>query len=58
MDDMTVQFSGESDWDALINHRSLNIGEEDEFEEFVKSKGYSADSQLEILETLINEWLR
>lgn len=53
---MAVQFSGEDDWEAVINHFGFNIVEEDEFEEFVKSKGYSKDSQLELLEMLVKEW--
>lgn len=28
---MTVKFSGEDDWDAFINHNSMDIAEEDEF---------------------------
>ena len=53
---MTVQFSGEDDWDAVINHFGFNIIEEDEFEQFIVSKDYSKESQLEILEMLVKEW--
>ena len=55
---MTVQFLGENDWEAVVNHFGFNIVEEDEFEQFVKSRGYSKDSQLEILEMLVKEWFK
>lgn len=47
-----VQFSGESNWDALINRESLDIEEEDAFEEFVIEQGGSKSMSLEELEKL------
>jgi len=55
-DGLTVQFQGESDWDAVINHWSLTIVEEDEFLDYIKGRGHGKHTQLELLETLYMEW--
>lgn len=50
---MIAQFSGETREEAIINHFSLELEEEEPFFEYVKSMGYSIDSEDEILESLI-----
>lgn len=53
---MMIQFSGENNWDAIINHNSLNIEEEQSFEDFIKSMKYSKNEDLDILEELFEMW--
>ena len=55
---LTVQFRGENDWDAIINHWSLSIDEEEEFIAYIEGCGHGKMSQLEHLETLYFEWER
>lgn len=50
---MIVQFQGENRKDAIINHFSLDIEEEDEFFQYIEEMGYSEDSEDAILESLI-----
>ncbi|HEY0658742.1 MAG TPA: hypothetical protein VGD05_09720 [Pyrinomonadaceae bacterium] len=52
----TAQFPGENNWDAIINHNSLDIAEEREFTKFVKQRGYSANSSLADLEKLYQQF--
>lgn len=49
---MIVQFNGEDRREAIINHLGLDITEEDEFIEYVKSMGYNIDAEDEIIESL------
>ena len=54
---MTTQFEGETNWDAIVNDNSLDIVEEQEFVEYIHSKGLSEDSlSLAELEQLFDEW--
>lgn len=53
---MIVQFSGEDRKQAIVNHFSLDIVEEDHFFDYVKEMGYSIDDEDEIIENLIQMW--
>ncbi len=50
---MIPQFGGETRKDAIINHFSLDIIEEDGFFEYLSSMGYTEDEDDEIIESLI-----
>ncbi len=54
---MTVQFAGESNWDVIVNHNSLDIVEEEEFGKFVIAHGHNKESELHILEAIYLEWV-
>ena len=47
-----VQFSGESRREAIVNHLSLDIEEEDEFFGFISELGYSEDDPDEYIISL------
>lgn len=49
-----VQFPGESAWDAVINHNSLNIEEEDDFEKYAREVLVSdpKKASIDLLESL------
>lgn len=52
---MTItQFSGEDRRQAIINHFSLDIEEEDEFFEFVEEMGYDIDETDEMMISIYN----
>lgn len=53
---MIVQFSGEDRKDAIVNHFSLDIVEEDLFLGYVKEMGYSIDDDDEIIENPCSMW--
>lgn len=42
---MIVQFSGETREEAIVNHFSLDIVEEDLFLAYIKQMGYSIDDE-------------
>lgn len=50
---MIVQFSGETREEAIINHFSLDLEEEEQFFKYIIEMGYTIDSADEILENLI-----
>ena len=50
---MIVQFQGEIRKDAIINHFSIDIEEEEEFFQYIEKMGHSEDSEDDILESLI-----
>lgn len=53
----TVQFSGESPWDAIVHHNSLDMVEEDELLEFCHARGADVHTaSLSDLERLFAEW--
>ena len=52
----TVRFSGESSWDAIVNHYSLDIIEEDTFSIYLTERGYGRDIPLETLEEVYEDW--
>ena len=53
---MIVQFSGEDRRDAIINHFSLDIEEEEAFFAYIEEMGYTIDSDDVILENLVEMW--
>ncbi len=55
---MIVQFVGENRKQAIANHFSLDIEEEDAFFEYVESMGYSLTESDEIIESLHTMWKR
>ena len=48
----TVQFKGETNWDAIVNHNGLDIEEEAAFEQYVQKEGYSKNDSLKVLTRL------
>lgn len=50
---MIVQFQGETREEAIINHFSLDLEEQEEFFEYIESMGYSVDSKDDIIESLV-----
>ena len=53
-----VQFSGESNWDAIINHFSLDIVEEDAFRSFLEDHEVDPKkSDLDLLMIYFENWL-
>ena len=55
---MIVQFSGEDRRDAIVNHFSLDIVEEDAFFEYMERMGYSIDDEDELIEKLYSMWYK
>lgn len=55
---MITQFQGEDRKDAIANHFSLDIVEEDSFIEFIEKMGYSIDDEDSIIENLNLMWLK
>lgn len=56
----TVQFSGESPWQAIVNHESLDIEEEANFRQFCVDQGYPSPenfSSLAMLNDLLEAWM-
>ncbi len=53
----TTQFPGESDWDAIIHHYSLDIVEEQEFLNYIKNAKFTKEASLEELEKLYSFWV-
>lgn len=51
-----VQFPGESEWTAIINHFGLDIVEEDELEQYIIEQGHSKESEIGILLSLYQAW--
>jgi hypothetical protein len=51
-----MQFSGESAWDAIVNDNSLDIEQEESFEEFIASHGVSKESPADVLQQLFDQW--
>ena len=52
----TRVLKGETPYDAIINHNSLDIEEEQAFLDFIHSMGLSEDSSLVELESAFDEW--
>lgn len=52
----SVQFQGETAWDAIVNHHSLDIVEEDEFQHFCAHKKVAMS--LPALEQAYSSWQR
>lgn len=53
---MIVQFSGEDRREAIVNHFSLDIVEEDAFFDYVNVMGYTIEDEDEIIENLVKMW--
>ncbi len=55
---MITQFQGEDRKQAIINHFSLDIEEEDLFIEYIEDMGYNIHTQDELLEHLHAMWIQ
>jgi hypothetical protein len=55
---MIVQFQGEDRKEAIVNHFSLDIEEEDLFFQYISDMGYTIDADDEIIESLHNMWYK
>lgn len=55
---MIVQFQGEDRKQAIINHFSLDLEEEEEFFVYMDEMGYTIDSDDDILENLHMMWIK
>ena len=55
---MIVQFQGEDRKQAIINHFSLDLEEEDLFFEYMEEMGYTIESNDNILENLHLMWVK
>lgn len=51
-----VQFSGENRYDAIVNHFSLDIVEEENFFNYLKEMGYTIDEEDDVITHLIQMW--
>ena len=51
-----IQFPGETDWDSIVNHYSLDIVEEEDYYQYVKEQGHDKDTELGILLSLYAAW--
>ena len=47
-----VRFPGETPWEAIVSHHSLDIEEEDAFREYIEMKGHKRMAPLDLLEML------
>lgn len=55
---MIILFQGETRKQAITNHFSLDIEDEDLFFDYIKEMGYSIDAEDEIIESLYNMWYK
>jgi hypothetical protein len=55
---MIAQFQGEDRKQAIVNHFSLDIEEEDLFFNYVRKMGYSIHAADEIIENLYSMWYK
>jgi hypothetical protein len=53
---MITQFQGEDRKEAIVNHFSLDIDEEDRFLKYIDQMGYSIDAEDEVIESLHRMW--
>jgi hypothetical protein len=53
---MITQFQGEDRREAIVNHFSLDIEEEEDFFEYMEDMGYNIYSDDELLENLYTMW--
>ena len=54
---MITQLQGEDRKDAIVNHFSLDITEEDDFFEFIDEMGYYIDDSDDMIESLYKLFL-
>lgn len=55
---MIVQFKGETRRQAIVNHFSLDIEEEEAFFKYMKEMGYSIDTDDDLIESLHDMWYK
>lgn len=55
---MITQFQGEDRMEAIVNHFSLDIEEEESFIAYVESMGYTIFSDDETIESLHKMWIK
>jgi hypothetical protein len=55
---MIAQFKGEDRKQAIVNHFSLDIEEEETFFKYIKEMGYTIDYSDEIIESLYEMFLK
>lgn len=55
---MITQFQGEDRKEAIANHFSLDLDEEELFFEFIEKMGYTVDDEDSIIESLNVMWLK
>ena len=53
---MVTQFQGETRKDAIINHFSLDMVEEDSFLKYISDMGYTIEADDETIESLYEMW--
>lgn len=53
---MITQLPGESRWESICSHFSLDTMEEDQFLAYIKKMGYTIDADDEIIENLHEMW--
>lgn len=53
----TVQFKGESSYDAIINHYSLDIEEQSSFDNYLINRDVPQSSDLKTLREMYDEWI-
>lgn len=53
---MITQFQGESRRDAIVNHFSLDLEEEESFFDYIERMGYSEDADDDSIRGLYNMW--
>jgi hypothetical protein len=59
MSESITKFEGESTWDALVNHYSLTIEQEDDFISYLEANGTAPGRcNLEQLQAHYEEWQR
>lgn len=51
-----TQFKGETRKQAIVNHFSLDMTEEDSFLKYIKDMGYTVDSDDDVIEGLHEMW--
>lgn len=55
---MITQFSGETRREAIVNHFSLDLEDEDDFFQYMEDMGYSEESEDDVLESLHKMYLK
>lgn len=53
---MIAQFKGETRKQAIVNHFSLDISEEEQFFKYLSDMGYTVDADDETIESLHEMW--
>lgn len=53
---MIVQFNGETRHDAIVNHFSLDIEEEEDFFEYLEFLGIDENASDQVIESAMQTW--